>query len=34
MKKNISNALDVSIVTMVKHEKIIQELLKKINNIY
>jgi transcription initiation factor TFIIIB Brf1 subunit/transcription initiation factor TFIIB len=29
MKKNISNALDVSIVTMVKHEKIIQELLKK-----
>lgn len=30
MKKNISNILDVSIVTMVKHEKIIQELLKKI----
>ena len=30
MKKNISNVLDVSIVTMVKHEKIIQELLKKI----
>ena len=30
MKKNISNVLDVSVVTMVKHEKIIQGLLKKI----
>lgn len=31
MKKDISNVLDVSIVTMVKHEKIIQELLKKLS---
>jgi transcription initiation factor TFIIIB Brf1 subunit/transcription initiation factor TFIIB len=30
MKKEISNVLDVSIVTMVKHEKIIQGLLKNI----
>lgn len=30
MKNDISKSLDVSIVTMVKHEKIIQEILKKL----
>jgi len=31
MKNDISKSLNVSIVTMVKHEKIIQEILKNIN---